>query len=48
MPRAVILAKNRVPDAQGIGGRTAPYSLPAAFIREYAAILLASLPRLLL
>jgi uncharacterized SAM-binding protein YcdF (DUF218 family) len=37
--RAVILAKNMGMDAQGVGGRTALYYLPAGFIREYIAII---------
>jgi uncharacterized SAM-binding protein YcdF (DUF218 family) len=37
--RAVILAKNVGLDAQGVGGKTALYYLPAAFIREYIAII---------
>jgi uncharacterized SAM-binding protein YcdF (DUF218 family) len=37
--RAVILAKNVGLNAQGIGGKTALYYLPAAFIREYIAII---------
>ncbi|MDR0883033.1 MAG: YdcF family protein [Oscillospiraceae bacterium] len=37
--RAVILAKKVGLKAQGVGGRTAFYYLPAAFIREYIAII---------
>ncbi|GHU68497.1 membrane protein [Clostridia bacterium] len=37
--RAVILAKNYGLNAQGVGSRTALYYLPAAFIREYIAII---------
>lgn len=37
--RAVILAKNAGLNAQGVGGKTALYYLPAAFIREYIAVI---------
>ncbi|MDR1464834.1 MAG: YdcF family protein [Oscillospiraceae bacterium] len=37
--RAVILAKNQGLNAQGLGGRTKFYYLPAAFVREYIAII---------
>jgi uncharacterized SAM-binding protein YcdF (DUF218 family) len=37
--RAVILAKNERMNAYGIGGKTALYYLPAAFIREYIAVI---------
>jgi uncharacterized SAM-binding protein YcdF (DUF218 family) len=37
--RTAILAKNVGLNAQGIGGKTAFYYLPAAFIREYVAII---------
>jgi uncharacterized SAM-binding protein YcdF (DUF218 family) len=37
--RAVILAKSVGLQAHGLGGRTAFYYLPAAFIREYIAII---------
>jgi len=37
--RAVILAKNNGLNAQGFGGKTAFYYLPAAFIREYVAVI---------
>jgi uncharacterized SAM-binding protein YcdF (DUF218 family) len=39
--RAVILARNVGLNAQGVGGKTALYYLPAAFIREYIAIIFA-------
>jgi uncharacterized SAM-binding protein YcdF (DUF218 family) len=37
--RAVILAKVNGFNAQGVGGKTAFYYLPAAFLREYAALI---------
>lgn len=37
--RAVILARSLGLNAQGVGGRTAAYYLPAAFIREYIAMI---------
>ncbi|MDR3072258.1 MAG: YdcF family protein [Clostridiales Family XIII bacterium] len=39
--RTVILAKNIAMNAQGIGCKTAFYYLPAAFIREYIAVIFA-------
>ncbi len=37
--RAAILAKKVGLDAQGVGGKTALFYLPTAFIREYLAII---------
>jgi uncharacterized SAM-binding protein YcdF (DUF218 family) len=37
--RAVILARSLGLNAQGIGSPTALYYLPAAFIREYIAVI---------
>ena len=39
VPRAVMLARSLHLPMQGIGGRTALYYLPAAFFREYVAVI---------
>lgn len=38
-PRAALLARDLGVDAQAVGGRTAWYYLPSAYLREFAAVL---------
>lgn len=44
MLRAVLLARELKMDAQGIGGKTALYYVPAASLREYLALVMRHKP----